>query len=187
MDFFYYLDHIDMRSMAKPDFSTLFADPVVFSNLIKDLCKPFNSNEFDKVVAPESMGFILGSAIALKLKKGFIPVRKGGKLPTLKKYIIRQSFTDYTQEKNTFEMNRGLIEPGDKVLIVDDWIETGGQIKGIAKLLEKQGAEIVGVSLLGFNQTRKTKSISTKYNIKSIYEYTDESKRDLTKRLDADL
>jgi adenine phosphoribosyltransferase len=187
MDFLYYLDHIDMRSMAKPDFSTLYADPVVFSNLVKDLCKPFKKLEFDKVVAPESMGFILGSAISLKLKKSFVPIRKGGKLPTVRKYIVRQSFTDYTKEKNTFEMNRRLINPGDKVLIVDDWIETGGQMKGLIKLLEKQGAEIVGISLLGFNQTKRTKTISGKYNIKGIFEYTDESDRDLTKRLDVDL
>ena len=187
MDFLYYLQHIDMRSKAKPDFSTLFVEPEVLSNLVKDLAKPFKKIEVDKIVAPESMGFILGAAMALKLKKGFVPVRKGGKLPTVKKHIVSSSFTDYTKQKNTFEMNEKLINPGDKVLIVDDWIETGGQIKGIIKLLEKQGAEIVGISLLGFNQTKQTKLISDNYLVKGILEYTDESERDMNKRLDADL
>jgi adenine phosphoribosyltransferase len=187
MDFLYYLQHIDMRSKAKPDFSTLFLEPDVFDNLVKDLAKPFKKVEVDKIVAPESMGFILGSGMALKLKKGFVPVRKSGKLPTLKKHIVSSSFTDYTKQKSTFEMNESLIKAGDKVLIVDDWIETGGQVKGIIKLLEKQGAEIVGVSVLGYNQTKRTKSIADNYVVKGILEYTDERERDLNARLDADL
>lgn len=187
MDFLYYLQHIDMRSKAKPDFSTLFVEPEVLSNLVKDLSKPFKKLGVDKIVAPESMGFIVGAAMAMKLKKGFVPIRKGGKLPTVKKHIVSSSFTDYTKQKNTFEMNESLINAGDKVLIVDDWIETGGQMKGIIKLLEKQGAEIVGISLLGFNQTKLTKSISDNYLVKGILEYTDESERDLNRRLDADL
>jgi len=184
MDILYYLEQIDLRARAKPDFSTLFAKPEVLANLVKDLSKPFGKTEFDKVVAPESMGFILGAAMALKLKKGFVPIRKSGKLPTVKKYIVRQGFTDYAKVKNAFEMNRDLIVPGEKVLIVDDWIETGGQIKAIAKLLEKQGAEVVGVSLLGFNNNAKSKSLANTYNVKAIYEYCDESDRDLSKRLD---
>lgn len=184
MDFSYYLQHVDMRSKAKPDFSTLFVNADVLENLIKDLSKPFKKTEFDKVVAPESMGFILGSAVALKQKKGFVPVRKGGKLPTVKKHIVSSSFTDYTKLKNTFEMNEDLIQSGDKVLIVDDWIETGGQMKGIIKLLEKQGAEIIGISLLGFNQTKMTQAISDNYVVKGILEYTDESERDPNVRLD---
>ena len=187
MDFLYYLQHIDMRSKAKPDFSTLFIEPEVLTNLVKDLAKPFKNFEVEKIVAPESMGFILGAAMAIKLKKGFVPVRKGGKLPTVKKHIVSSSFTDYTKQKNTFEMNEKLINAGDKVLIVDDWIETGGQVKGIIKLLEKQGAEIIGISVLGFNQTKRTKSISDDYAVKGILEYTDESERDLNKRLDANL
>lgn len=187
MDFLYYLPHIDMRSKAKPDFSTLFIEPDVLANLVKDLAKPFKKLAVDKIVAPESMGFILGSAMALKLKKGFVPVRKGGKLPTVKKHIVSSSFTDYTKQKNTFEMNETLINAGDRVLIVDDWIEAGGQVKGIIKLLEKQGAEIIGISALGFNQTKRTKSISDSYFVKGILEYTDNSVRDLNKRLDADL
>ena len=67
MDFLYYLPHIDMRSKAKPDFSTLFIEPDVLANLVKDLAKPFKKLAVDKIVAPESMDFILGSTMALKL------------------------------------------------------------------------------------------------------------------------
>ena len=76
MDFLYYLPHIDMRSKAKPDFSTLFIEPDVLANLVKDLAKPFQKLEVDKMVAPESMGFILGSAMALKLKKALCSSEK---------------------------------------------------------------------------------------------------------------
>lgn len=183
MDFSYYYGHLDLKAMAKPDFSTLFLDPVVFANLVKDLSSPFKGVEFNKVACPESMGFILGSAIAHKMKKGLVPIRKGGKLPTIKSHIVGHSFVDYTKEKNRFEMNKALVSEGDRVLLVDDWIETGGQARGLIKLLEKRGAEVVGISVLGFNRVKKTRSLSDNYTLNAIYDYTMEGERDLTKPL----
>jgi len=177
--FEYYYEEIEWRARGKPDFSTLFAKPEVFTNLIKDLTAPFRRDTIDKVVSPESMGYIIGSAAAQKLKVGFVPVRKGGKLPTLKKYIVRTSFVDYSRQKNTFEMNESLINKGDRVLLIDDWVETGGQAKALIKLLERRGAEIVGVSCLGFNLVKRTQSIADNYRVNTIFEYTMEGERDL--------
>ena len=179
----YYLAHIDLKARAKPDFSTLFVDHEVSKNLALDLSRPFLSDDIDKVACPESMGFIFGTLVARRLKKGLVPIRKAGKLPTLKNRIVRQSFIDYTKQKNSFEMNRTLIQPGDRVLVVDDWAETSGQIKGLIKLLEKRGAIIAGVSLLGFNRVAKTQWLDNNYKLRAIIEHSLEGERDHTKPL----
>jgi adenine phosphoribosyltransferase len=179
----YYLEHIDLKACAKPDFTTLFADPKVFNNLTNDLVRPFRDDAIDKVACPEAIGFILGSAVARRMKKPLIPIRKGGKLPTLPGRVARHAFTDYTKEKNSFEVNKSLISPGDRVLIVDDWSETGGQLKGLIGLLKKRGAVIAGISLLGFNQIRRTRHLEKNYKLRAIIEHTIEGERDLTKPL----
>lgn len=179
----YYFPHIDLKAIAKPDFSTLFVDPEVFNNLALDLSRPFLKDNIDKVACPESMGFIFGAAVARRLKKGLVPIRKFGKLPLIKSRIVRQRFVDYTKQKNSFEMNRSLIQTGDRVLLVDDWAETGGQLKGLIKLLEKRGGVVAGISLLGFNRVRKTQWIEQNYKLHAIIEHTSEGERDLSKPL----
>lgn len=184
MNFDYYYPHLEMRTIAKPDFTPLFCDQKVFANLVKDLSKPFRKFEVDKVVSPEAMGYVLGSAIALKLNAGLACARKKGKLPTVKKYVTSVSFTDYSKQKNAFEMNKSLLKAGDKVLIVDDWIETGGQMKALVKLVEKQDATVVGISVIGANRIRKTKSLFDNYELRCILDYTMNEERDLKARLD---
>lgn len=179
----YYLPHIDFQATTKLDFSTLFLDADVFNNLTLDMSRPFLKDEIDKVACPESMGFIFGTAIARRLKKGLVPIRKAGKLPTIRSRVTSQTFTDYTREKSSFEMNKTLIQPGDRILLVDDWAETGGQLKGLIKLLEKRGAVIKGISLLGFNRIKKTRSLEARYKLRAIIEHTLDGERDLTKRL----
>lgn len=179
----YYLQHVDMKAMVKPDFSTLFADPRVVNHLINDMTRPFLKDDIDKVACPESMGFIFGACVARKLKTGLVPVRKAGRLPTIRSRIVRQSFVDYTGKKGGFEMNKTLIDGGDKVLLVDDWAETGGQLKGLIKLLEKRGATIAGISLLGLNEVRKTRWLEKNYKLHAIIRHTLEGERDTSKPL----
>ena len=115
----------------------IFQNPNVFSNLITDLIKPFEDKKFNVIAGLDALGFIIGGAIAHKLKVSFVPVRKGGKLPGIKGTVIRTTFIDYTKKKKTFEMNNDAIKKGDRVLVVDEWIETGSQIKSPIKLIEK--------------------------------------------------
>lgn len=175
----YYLEHIDFNAKAKPDFSTLFADPKVHRNLVNDLAAPFKHDRIDKIACPEAMGFLFGTGVAQKLGVGMIPIRKAGKLPLIKSRIARHTFTDYTREKNAFEVNKTLINKGDRVLLVDDWSETGGQLKGLVALLKKRGAIVAGISLLGFNEIRKTRSLDQNYKLHAIFRYTMEGERDL--------
>lgn len=168
MDYKYYESFINKKTKSKYDVTPIFQHPKAFYNLIIDLSEPFESSDFNKIVGLEALGFILGGAIAHKLKKGFVLVRKGGKLPGIKRTLVRASFIDYTKNKKTFEINKNAIKKGDKVLIVDDWIETGSQAKAAIKLIEKQGGKVVGITALCAERTPKTEILFEKYNCKAI-------------------
>jgi adenine phosphoribosyltransferase len=179
-----YLQHIDFAATTKLDFTPLFTDPKVFRSLILDLCRPFRAANIDKVACPESMGFILGSAVAAELKLGLIPIRKAGKLPNIKRNVVRQRFVDYTGGASGFEVNKALIAQGDRILLIDDWVETGGQLRGLTKLLEKRGAVVTGISVLGFNTAGTSGALRDRYTLASILDYDAPDKRNLTRRLD---
>ena len=179
-----YLEHIDFAATTKLDFTPLFVNPKVFRALVLDLCRPYRDTPFDNVACPESVGFLLGSAVAAELKKGLVPIRKAGKLPNIKANVARQSFKDYTGLSNAFEVNKALISPGDRILLIDDWVETGGQLRGLTKLLEKRGATIAGISVLGYNTAGKPGKLRGEYSIASIFDYEAPGKRDLSQRLD---
>ncbi len=129
---------------------------------IKDL-------EFNIVVGPESRGFIFGVPIAYNLHKGFVPVRKKGKLPC--ETVEKEYELEYGSA--IIEMHKDSIKPGDKVVIVDDLIATGGTIEAIVKLIEQLGGEVVGavflIELEGLNGRDKLKG----YNVESIIKYDD--------------
>lgn len=167
MKFEYYNKHINKKTKGRCDVTPLFANPEAFERLIIDLIKPFEG-KFDKVVGLDALGFIIGGAVALKSSKGFVPVRKGGKLPGINGTVIRTSFTDYSKKKKTFEMNKGSIKKGDKVLIVDEWIETGTQVRSAIKLIEKQGGKVVGISVLNADRNERTEILFNKYHLVSI-------------------
>lgn len=115
--------------------------------------------DFDVVVGPESRGFIFGTPIAYNLRKPFVPVRKKGKLPC---ETVEVSY-DLEYGSATIEMHKDSIKPGQKILIVDDLIATGGTIEAIIKLVKQLGAEVVGavflVELKGLNGRDKLKDI----------------------------
>ena len=126
------------------DVTTLFADPRGFRMAIDQLLHPYAGQPIDKVVGLEARGFILGGAIAHQLSVGFVPIRKKGKLPGT---TISQ---DYTLEygEAIVEIHDDAIQPGEKVLVVDDLLATGGTAEAGIKLLERLGAEIIGVAVV---------------------------------------
>ena len=126
------------------DVTTLFADPRGFRMAIDQLLHPYAGQPIDKVVGREARGFILGGAIAHQLSVGFVPIRKKGKLPGT---TISQ---DYTLEygEAIVEIHDDAIQPGEKVLVVDDLLATGGTAEAGIKLLERLGAEIIGVAVV---------------------------------------
>ena len=126
------------------DVTTLFADPRGFRMAVDQLLHPYAGMQIDKVVALEARGFILGGAIAHQLTVGFVPVRKKGKLPG------RTISEDYQLEygEAIVEIHDDALKPGEKVLVVDDLLATGGTAEAGIKLIERLGAEIVGAAFI---------------------------------------
>lgn len=126
------------------DVTTLFADPRGFRMAIDQMLHPYAGVHIDKVIGLEARGFILGGAIAHQLSVGFVPIRKKGKLPgeTLSQ--------DYKLEygEATMEIHADAIKPGEKILIVDDLLATGGTAEAGIKLLQRLKADIVSTSFI---------------------------------------
>lgn len=123
--------------------------------------------DFDVIVGPESRGFIFGVPIAYNLNKAFIPVRKKGKLPC--ETVTMDYDLEYGQA--TIEMHKDAIKPGQKVVIVDDLIATGGTIEAITKLVKMLGGEVVKIIFLmelkGLNGREKLKD----YDVEAVIQY----------------
>ncbi|SIO37893.1 adenine phosphoribosyltransferase [Rhodovulum sp. ES.010] len=126
------------------DVTTLFADPRGFRMAIDQLLHPYAGERIDKVVGLEARGFILGGAIAHQLSRGFVPVRKKGKLPAAT--IAEDYQLEYGEA--VVEIHDDALSPGEKVLVVDDLLATGGTAAAGIKLCERLGAEIVGCAFI---------------------------------------
>ena len=123
--------------------------------------------DFDIIAGPESRGFIFGVPIAYNLNKAFIPIRKKGKLP------CETVSMDYDLEygKATIEIHKDAIKPGQKVVIVDDLIATGGTIEAITKLIEMLGGEVVKIIFLMELKGLKGRNKLTGYDVEAVIQY----------------
>lgn len=126
------------------DITTILKDSEGFKLAIDSIQEKLKDIDFDFVLGAESRGFILGAPIAYNLKKGFIPVRKKGKLPC---ETIEETY-DLEYGKATLEIHKDSIKPGQKVVIIDDLIATGGTLQAIIKLVERLGGEVVKIVCL---------------------------------------
>jgi adenine phosphoribosyltransferase len=126
------------------DITTLLNDPQGFRDMIDALAKPFAGQGVEQVVGIESRGFILGAAVANTLNAGFVPIRKPGKLPS------KTHREDYALEYGTdcLEIHCDAFAAGQKVLLVDDVLATGGTAKAAAGLIRRVGGDLVGLSFL---------------------------------------
>lgn len=126
------------------DITTLLGDAKGFRRAIAELAAPFKTGAVEAVVGIEARGFILGGAVAEKLGTGFVPIRKKGKLPA------RTIGQDYTLEYgvDVIEMHEDAIRKGERVLLVDDLIATGGTAEAAVKLIRKSGGELVGAAFV---------------------------------------
>jgi adenine phosphoribosyltransferase len=126
------------------DVTTLLRDPQGFRLAIDGITAPFADGGIDLVVGIESRGFILGSAVADRIGAGFVPVRKLGKLPAA---TVRASYAlEYGID--SLEMHRDAVTPGQRVLIVDDLLATGGTASAAVRLVKELGGVVVGVAVL---------------------------------------
>jgi len=126
------------------DITTLINDADGFQQSIDDMCEKVKDIDFDVIAGAEARGFIFGAAMAYKMHKPLVLIRKKGKLPTR---VITQEY-DLEYGTGTLEMHIDSFKPGAKVLIVDDLLATGGTTKAITKLVEKAGGVVAGISVL---------------------------------------
>ena len=126
------------------DITTLLKNKQAFKLAVDTLTGKFKNKKIDAVVAVEARGFILGGAIAHKLGAGFVPVRKIGKLPAQTNAVTY----DLEYGTDTLEMHHDAIQRGDKVLIVDDLLATGGTVKAVTDLVKQLEGKIVGIAFL---------------------------------------
>src|SRR3954454_23810869 len=121
------------------DITTLLADARAFRRAVDELVNPWAGNKIDKVAGMEARGFIIGGAVAHQLSAGFVPIRKKGKLPHT---TVRIAYSlEYGVDE--MEMHTDAIVKGERVILIDDLIATGGTAEGAVKLLQQMGAEVV--------------------------------------------
>ncbi|HUJ79472.1 MAG TPA: adenine phosphoribosyltransferase [Nitrospiria bacterium] len=126
------------------DITTLLKDAALFRRVIEKLAKLYEDEGIDKVVAIESRGFILGSALAYRLNAGFVPVRKRGKLPS----DVYETEYNLEYGSSALAIHRDAIATGERVLIVDDLLATGGTISATVDLVRQLDGVIIGVAFL---------------------------------------
>jgi adenine phosphoribosyltransferase len=126
------------------DITPILANKDIFPEVVELMSKAWRGERPDLVAAIEARGFIPGAAVAVKLKAGFVPIRKVGKLPW---NVISESYQlEYGTDQ--LEVHSDAVEPGQKVLIVDDVLATGGTASAAVRLMRKLGAEVLGVQVL---------------------------------------
>ena len=126
------------------DITTLLGDARAFRRAVDELVQPWAGSKIDKVAGMEARGFILGGAVAHQVSAGFIPIRKKGKLPH-KRVSIAYSL-EYGLDE--MEMHEDAVVAGEKVIVVDDLIATGGTAEGAVKLLKQQGADVLAACFI---------------------------------------
>lgn len=149
------------------DITTLLKDPEGLTHSVDLLCDKVKDLDFDLVLGPESRGFIFGVPVAYKLKKGFIPVRKPGKLP----YDTHKQSYDLEYGKNALEIHSDAIEAGQKVIIIDDLLATGGTLKAMVDLIARLGGEVVMIACLIELVDLKGRELLKDINVETLLKY----------------
>jgi adenine phosphoribosyltransferase len=156
-----YLALIDTQTQGpRYDVTPLFGNAAAFSALVDDLLALVDTTGFEVVAGIDALGFILGAALALRAGKGFLPVRKGGKLPVAADVA---EFVDYTGNHKSLELRRDALVAGTRVLLVDEWIETGAQASAAVRLIEARGSIIVGIAAIHIDTNERTKQLVDHY------------------------
>jgi len=149
------------------DITTLLKNGQCFHEVINALTTPYENKQVDLVVGIEARGFIMAPTVAYRLKAGFVPVRKPGKLPA----ATHKMSYELEYGTDTLEIHQDAIEPGNRVLIVDDLIATGGTARAVADIVEKMGGTVVGLAFMVELTALKGRQKLGNHKITSVLKY----------------
>lgn len=149
------------------DITTLLKDGPAFRQAVDALAEQFRGEAIDLVAGPEARGFVIGAPLAYSLGVGFVPVRKPGKLPA---EVLHYEYSlEYGVD--ALEVHRDAIRPGQKVLIIDDLLATGGTTKAVIAMVEQLGGEVVGLGFLLELSFLQGRIGLEGYKVKSLVQY----------------
>ena len=142
------------------DPTSIYINGAAFHDLLDDLVADLDGIEADVVGGLDAMGFVLGAALAARLGVGFLPIRKAGKLCV---DTDRVEFTNYSGRTQDMEMRLPAFAPGTRVLLVDQWIETGGTMRGAVELVERQQGSVVGLVAIAIEETVQSADLRARH------------------------
>jgi adenine phosphoribosyltransferase len=152
------------------DITTLLSDSDAFKYSVDKMTEQYKGRKIDLIIGAEARGFIFGALLAYNLGTGFIPIRKPGKLP----YKTCETSYDLEYGKNILQMHEDAVKKGDKVLIVDDLVATGGTAKAKADLVEKMGGKVLGFCFLIELEFLNPRKVLEGYEVFSLIKYDSE-------------
>ncbi len=143
------------------DPTSIYINGEAFHDLLNDLCAELDGDDFDLVGGLDAMGFVLATAIATRFGCGFLPVRKSGRLCVATDSV---EFTNYSGRTQAMEIRQPAFAPGTRVLLVDQWIETGGTMDGAIRLIERQRGEVAGLVAIVIEENERTLAYRERYH-----------------------
>lgn len=161
------IENFPQEGVIFRDITPILHNPKLLKEAVHQMQEGLNENDFDLVLGPESRGFIFGVPISYNMNKGFVPVRKAGKLP----YKTVAKTYDLEYGTATIEIHVDAIKPGDRVVIVDDLLATGGTTKAIIELVESMGGKVVKLAYLIELEFLKGREVLEGYDIHSVIKY----------------
>lgn len=144
------------------DPTSIYINQTAFQDLLADLLDDLEGIEFDVVGGLDAMGFVLGAALAARRDVGFLPIRKAGKLCVETDCV---SFTNYSGRTQDMEMRLPAFAPGTRVLLVDQWIETGGTMEGAIELVERQKGTVSALVAIAMEDTPRAKLLRERFRV----------------------
>lgn len=144
------------------DPTSIYINSTAFNDLLDDLCADLDADQIDVVAGLDAMGFVLGAALGARLQRGFLPIRKAGKLCV---DTDKVSFSNYSGRTQDMEMRLPAFAPGTRVLLVDQWVETGGTMDGAIRLVEQQAGTVAGIVTIAMEQNDRTDGYRAAYKV----------------------
>ena len=142
--------------------TSIYINGDAFTQLLDDLMADFEGVDCDVVAGLDAMGFVLGAALATRIGVGFLPIRKAGKLCVDTDSV---SFTNYSGRTQDMEMRTPAFAAGTRLLLVDQWIETGGTMNGAIRLVERQGGIVAGIATIAMEDNDRTAGYRAAYPV----------------------